>query len=307
MDQAAQFLYKSNMKQPLENASILNFNLFGEVGDLPDVVHCETVEARSRLHDWEFAPHRHARLHQILLFEGGGGKAHLDGASHRLQPMDAVNVPMGCVHGFSFTPGTQGWVVTFAAEMVEQALEPSEGLRHVLARPSVGHAGPGLQEVMIQLFNEYAGRGFARAQILRAFSGVILGLVARDMSQREGVVTNIAEAGLFEQFEKLVDTHFVEHWSVADYARTLGVTPTHLSRVTRAAVGQGASRVIADRLIREARRNLVYTNLPVSTIAYALGFGDPAYFSRVFARSTGLSPREFRDRIELEMESGATG
>ena len=56
----------------LPENSILNFNLFGEFGDLPDVVHCETIEARSLLHDWEFAPHRHAGLHQVLLVERGG-------------------------------------------------------------------------------------------------------------------------------------------------------------------------------------------------------------------------------------------
>jgi len=51
-------------------------------------------------------------------------------------------------------------------------------------------------------------------------------------------------------------------------------------------------------VIREARRNLVYTNLPVSTIAYALGFNDPAYFSRLFSGATGLSPKSFRDKIQ---------
>ena len=53
----------------MPHPEILNYNLFGESRDLPDVVHCETIEARSRLHNWEFAPHRHARLHQVLLLE----------------------------------------------------------------------------------------------------------------------------------------------------------------------------------------------------------------------------------------------
>jgi AraC family transcriptional activator of pobA len=75
------------------------------------------------------------------------------------------------------------------------------------------------------------------------------------------------------------------------------VTPTHLSRLTREAFGCPATHMIRDRVVREARRNLVYTNLPVSTIAYSLGFNDPAYFSRTFAAATGLSPSEFRDRI----------
>ena len=72
MDQAHFLLYKSNMARAPLKPAILSYNLFGEVRDLPDVVHCETIAARSVLHDWEFAPHRHARLHQVLLIARGG-------------------------------------------------------------------------------------------------------------------------------------------------------------------------------------------------------------------------------------------
>ncbi|MCB1329814.1 MAG: AraC family transcriptional regulator, partial [Maritimibacter sp.] len=78
----------------------------------------------------------------------------------------------------------------------------------------------------------------------------------------------------------------------------LGVTPTHLSRVMRGATGQPATAAIQDRIIREARRNLAYSNLSVSQIAYGLGYDDPAHFSRVFRRATGLSPSEFRRKSE---------
>ena len=89
----------------------------------------------------------------------------------------------------------------------------------------------------------------------------------------------------------------MKRWSVADFAKALSVTPTHLNRVARAATGDTASHLILNRMIREARRNLVYTNLPVSTIVYALGFDDPAYLSRVYAAATGLSPRAFRAQV----------
>jgi AraC family transcriptional regulator, transcriptional activator of pobA len=46
--------------------------------------------------------------------------------------------------------------------------------------------------------------------------------------------------------------------------------------------------------MREARRNLAYTKLSISSIAYALGYSDPAYFSRTFSRDAGVSPRQFR-------------
>ena len=78
---------------------IETYTLFGEQNDLPDVVHCEPIEARSALHDWELKPHRHGRLHQILLLKSGGGFVqfedkntktvtfHLDQPDKTIQPL----------------------------------------------------------------------------------------------------------------------------------------------------------------------------------------------------------------------------
>ena len=110
--------------------------------DLPDVVHCETIASRSVLHDWVLAVHRHARLHQVLLIDSGGGQATLDGRIHGLRPMHIVNVPVGHVHGFSFEPGTQGWVLTIAAEVLDEALLAPEGLRGVLSQSAVRSRHP---------------------------------------------------------------------------------------------------------------------------------------------------------------------
>ena len=288
------------MAETPANRTVQTYNLFGETGDLPDVVHCETIAARSVLHGWEFEPHRHARLHQILLIENGGGQATLEGRLHSLRPMRVVNVPIGHVHGFTFDPGTQGWVVTFAAEMLDEVLAPAEDLRRVLAHSAVVGGTAQMRTAMQQIFAEFAGRHFARAHILRAMSAALIGLVARELAasgRKPGETGDTAKSELFRKFEALLEQHFLQHWSVSDYAAALSVTSTHLSRVTRSATGHGASHLILDRLIREARRNLVYTNLPVSTIAYALGFNDPAYFSRLFSGATGRSPSAFRDKV----------
>jgi AraC family transcriptional activator of pobA len=297
MDQADFVLYKSNMpRTPLEPV-IRSYNLFGEVHDLPDVVHCETISARSVLHDWEFAPHRHARLHQVLLIARGGGRATLEGKSHRLRPMTAINVPAGQVHGFSFTPGTQGWVVTLPSEFLDEVLTPSEGLGRALAEAAVLRGTPQMRRLVTEIFAEFGGRHFARAHILKALTAMLLGLVARALAAKTAQGGRALGAELLKKFEVMLDGHYLEHWPVVRYAEALKVTPTHLSRLTREAFGCPATHMIRDRVVREARRNLVYTNLPISTIAYSLGFNDPAYFSRTFAAATGLSPSEFRERV----------
>jgi AraC family transcriptional activator of pobA len=297
MDRSPFVLYKSNMKKSAASRSIETYNLFGEAGDLPDVVHCETIAARSILHDWKIAPHRHARLHQFLLIESGGGEARIEEQVFALAPAHVANVPVGDVHGYSFVRGTRGWVLTIAAEVMDQVMLPSEGLRRVLSSAKVMRGTAEMRAALRQIFAEFDGRRFARAHVLRALTAMLVGLVAREMATKGMASDGRSNTELFERFEALLERHFLEHWAVSRYAGALSITPTHLTRITRSATGRAASHLIVERIVREARRNLVYTNLPVSTIAYNLGFNDPAYFSRLFSESTGLSPRRFREKV----------
>lgn len=278
-------------------SQIENYNLFGERSNLPDVVHCETIEARSLLHNWEFTPHRHAHLHQFLLIETGGGQAQIEAHNYTMQAGTLVNMPVGVVHGFQFQTGTHGWVVTLASELLEESLRDNEGLRPLLSQPKTVHATNEIRQVIKKIFKEYPTRDFARAHILRNLSGLLTGLVARRLIAQTPQPTRPAHQ-LHIKFEALIEAHYHQHLGVAGYAALLAVTPTHLSRIMRQATGRSASAAIEERVIREARRNLAYSNLLISEIAYQLGFADPAYFSRVFTRATGISPREFRARIE---------
>ena len=76
------------------------------------------------------------------------------------------------------------------------------------------------------------------------------------------------------------------------------MSESRLNRLCRAAAGKSALEVVQDRLTLEARRRLIHVAGPVSSLAYELGFDDPAYFWRFFKRRTGMTPREFRRRHE---------
>lgn len=277
---------------------IQTYNLFGESDDLPDVVHCETIAARSVLHDWEFVPHRHARLHQVLMIAQGGGRASFDGETLALSNGLVANVPAGTVHGFSFTPDTEGWVVTVPSEVLDEGLAEGEGLRPLLARPMVVEGTEDILATITAIFAAFDGRAFARAHELRARVALLAGLVARAIAEAGPSDNAPVDTGLQRRFEALVDRHYAEHLKISEYAARLGVTPTHLTRVMRGATGQPATAALQARIIREARRGLAYSNLSVSQIGYALGYEDPAHFSRVFRRATGLSPSAFRRKAE---------
>ena len=298
-------LYDSNMARAAHADTFRSYSLYGESAHLPDVMHCETIPERSALHDWELAPHRHERLHQVLLLRSGGGIARLAERACALPPGALVNVPAGAVHAFTFEPGTQGFVVTLADEMVEDLLARDPDVQRALGRCGLAEADAALEALFMQLADEYAGRSPARALVLRGLCATLLGRLARRAAPADpGRADDAAHSRLMRRFEALLEAHYREHWRVADYARALWLTPTHLSRVARQVTGTSALRLIDERIVREARRQLAFTHLSVSSIAYLLGYADPALFSRVFARVAGHPPRVFRQQVEAQRRSG---
>lgn len=295
MAETGKNLYISNMEKTL--AHVQSYSLFGESTHLPDVLHCETIADRSELHDWELAPHRHARLHQVLLIANGGGWATLDGKTHALPTGSLVNVPPEHVHSFRFEKDTRGWVTTLADELLDELLVGVGTHRSELDQACVLSADTFVTQTVHQIWLEFSAQEKARALVLRGLSGVLLGWVARQLAQSTLADAKFNDSELVQRFKELIELNFKAHWTVSQYAKALSISPTHLSRLTRAANGSSALRMIEARLMREARRNLAYTNLSISSIAYTLGFTDPAYFSRVFTRDAGISPKAFRAQI----------
>jgi len=77
-----------------------------------------------------------------------------------------------------------------------------------------------------------------------------------------------------------------------------------LTRTSQVATGYGAKRVIQERVLVEAKRLLVHTELTNTAIAARVGMPDPAAFGKFFRRQTGETPATFRDRVRGAQTSG---
>lgn len=295
MDCLVGFLYESNMAVTDIRPAIPVYDLYGEAGDFPDLLHCESILARAALHDWIIRPHRHLRLHQFLLVNAGGGEAEIDGLKLPLAPAVFLNLPPGHVHAFRFEAGTEGWVVTAPTELLDAGA--ASGLRQALSGASAGSADTALAATFALIAGEYPSNLPGRSQVLSAAFALLASQAARSLSLAEGERGATAGGTLFARFETMVEQRYRDHLAVSAYASALGVSATHLSRIVRAAAGVSASRFIEARLMREARRELAYTNMNVQQIGYRLGYEDPAYFTRVFTRTAGIPPGRYRARV----------
>lgn len=296
----------------MHGESIHRFDIYEESIEIPlDPIHCESIIQRSALHNWTISPHHHQELLHIFYFCAGSGHVQLDMVSYQLSMPCVMIIPAQTVHGFTFGTDIDGHVVTLHRRSLDESLGATTEVIEALSRPRIIPASQfaaqrPIGDLFDQLVIEFSGTSPVRPVALRAFFSLILVGIARALATEIGLrpATTLRQDRRSAEFTALVEKHFREGATLDFYAARLGITPTQLNNICRAALGRTAKRVVHDRIYLEARRNLVYTMLTVNEIAGMLGFADPAYFARFFSRNAGMAPSEFR-RLSLLRATGS--
>lgn len=253
--------------------------------------------ARSRLHDWEIKPHRHADLAQLLYVRKGWAQLQVEGEPTRVEQPSIQFVPPLCIHGFQFSERIDGYVLTLAAPLLARLQAHLGAQRQALEAPGLYPVGADrryIDTLFDAIDGEYAGAAPARELLLQSLIGVLAVWLGRQVMVRRAEARPGRGQEYLSAFSQLVERHFREHLGIDEYARRLGISPAHLNGVARRLSGQTALGIVHQRLLLEAKRDLVYTAMTVNEIADRLGFSEPAYFTRFFKRLSGVSPSVFR-------------
>jgi len=102
------------------------------------------------------------------------------------------------------------------------------------------------------------------------------------------------DINLVRAFNVLVEEHFREKKTIADYADLLFKSPKTLSNVFSKVSKTSPLQVIHERITTEAKRLLLYTDMSIKSIGYELGYEEYAQFSKFFKKTVGIGPSEFR-------------
>ena len=288
----------------METATALPlFHLHGDPPDDQafDFIHIETIASRSSIHDWTIRAHRHRNLFQILLIEQGGGEMTYEAAAIPFEAPCAILVPPTTAHGFRFRPAvTDGWVVSFT-EDAAQAIGDRHGealaqLKRLALEPVVPLPDDHRRVVSFAAaLHEERSLGRPGYHIaVRALLALIAVEVARMAASRARADPLAPTDATLVALRKLIEEHFKAERQLAFYAGKLAMTVDRLNDRVKRATGVTAGHLIRQRVLTEAKRQLVFTSQPIHEIAAELAFADPSHFARFFRKHTGTAPHQFR-------------
>jgi two-component system response regulator YesN len=124
---------------------------------------------------------------------------------------------------------------------------------------------------------------------LRSFCQKLCRLLDDRKSTRSDKLADLARSYIKE--------HYMEKLTLADVAEALNISSGHLSNTFRKLTGTTLSDYIAQVKIQHAMELIDTHRYLMYEISDQLGFDNPYYFSKVFKKVTGISPREHENRI----------
>ena len=287
----------------MQVAAVPTFYLYGEPHRTVDAgfIHVEPLDDRSRASAWTIRPHAHSGLAQLFLLTTGGGTMQVEAEVHRFDAPALLIVPSGVAHGFAWTGESDGWVLTLAQSLIAELGQRDPAITELFAaaciagtdRASAAAATGHLATMLREL-------GWSAPGHRAAVEGALLSLFATAIRMARGATGSATarpghRSALVARFRARVEERFRRREPVQAYAAALGVSESRLRTACAAAAGASPAALLDARAMLEARRALLYSGLSVAEVGYALGFTDPAYFSRFFARHEGCSPRAYRE------------
>ena len=242
-------------------------------------------------------------FHDILLVTRGSGSILLDGESHAVAPGVVVFSLPGQMREWRLTSQLDGACLFFTEEFVADTFSDPRFLDQFIFFRASRRSGTlqldakqrsAFVRAFTDMQRELASFQKDATQSLRASLYQLLVLLNRWTIARYGEPADVSPNQFVERFRRLVERDFSRRHRVSDYADQLGVTPGHLNTLCRAHTQRSAGATIRARIVLEARKLLLYSDLSAAAVGEKLGFDDPAYFTRFFRREAGCVPTRFR-------------
>lgn len=256
----------------------------------------------------EGTPHRH-NFFTVIWITRGSGVHQIDFTDFPVEDQFVHFVSPQQVHWFRAEPGIQGYLFLFTEEFLQacginprflQALGLFTGCTQAEPLFIPPEKRTGLKELCLSAIEETDPSNDFYLEAAASYLRLFLIECSRIKGLTPNPVENRNENRILKSFLDNLDHHFHQKHKVAEYAGLMNITPNYLNEVVKEASGSSAKEHIQNRLALEAMRYATHSDMTTKETAFALGFEDPAHFSKFFKKMKGIDFTGFRDQIRKQ-------
>jgi len=261
---------------------------------MTDTLKILTLAQWARGGNWRLDLPHSSPCHAFVWITRGQGRFTVEGLRRGLGVHNALAIPAGTL--FSLDTGSQNFGLVCLIPPGGSVLMPDTP-QHLRIREV--HAQSELTSMLDSMQREQSLARPFHDEALRAHATLMTVWLRRAMIEHGAAPSEKSAAErLVMAYCALVERDFTTGRPMADYARALGVTPTHLTRSCRQCAGLTAAEILTRRTLHAARSMIEDTQMPLRHVAMQLGFASAAYFSRFVLHHTGQSPSALRKRAK---------
>ncbi|MBE8970603.1 helix-turn-helix domain-containing protein [Nostocales cyanobacterium LEGE 12452] len=249
--------------------------------------------------------------YQIVWIRKGAARLNVDIDTHEI----------GDNHVFLLSPGqrylvhpheyVEGYCINFSQELLFTSGREAFDLFHSLEHPNRtvlrvvcldSYLQVEVQFIVLGMIKELTNSFKSKSEALQGLLRMLMILLSRKIERPASMQISGCDAVLLRKFMLLVNSDYCEKKLVSEYASCLFVTPSHLNDVIKKNTGFTASYHIQQRIILEAKRLAIDSQVRMKEIALTLGYEDFAHFSKFFKANSGTNFTDFRRRLHADLD-----
>ncbi len=166
------------------------------------------------------------------------------------------------------------------------------------------NSGQNFKIILDQMKAEMQNAALAQYELLVSFLKIFLINASRLKTQQQPELPNklegLREPFILQNLKEAIEKDFKTKHSASDYASALNISANALAKITKSYFNKTLTKLISERIIIEAKRELYLTHKSIKEIAIDLGYNDEYYFSRFFKNNANVSPQMYRDTVGFE-------
>jgi AraC-like DNA-binding protein len=249
-------------------------------------------------------PHRH-NFYLLVLFTNGSGVHEIDFARFDIKPGSLFVLQPGQIHHWQLSSDIEGYIVFYSQEIYNvyfgnKKIENYPFYQSVMNQPEIFFDANELTRVQpyFDLMIAENKKNFPKKEdkLLNLLDCIHIEISRKYLSDTNHITHSCNYK--IHQLEQYLEQFYKTEKSPSFYAFKMNITLKHLNRICKDILNQTVTKLIAQRIILEAKRLLINPTLSINQVADVLGFDNYSYFTKLFKKQAGITPSEFRKGLK---------